>query len=177
MLNILNDLIWSKVLIIMLIGLGLYFTIASRFVQFRYFANMFSIFGEAFQRHPGQISSFQALMLSVAGRVGAGSEPGVCRFLPARKTTTRAAAYPVRSFAGSGKSPPGGRSLRPSKSVVTNHSSCIQINQHTPDRIHLFQNCQLSLLSLLHVFRQRFQSFIDFFHQGIGFLPTSPVPT
>ena len=72
MLNILNDLIWSKVLIIMLIGLGLYFTIASRFVQFRYFANMFSIFGEAFQRHPGQISSFQALMLSVAGRVGAG---------------------------------------------------------------------------------------------------------
>ncbi len=77
MLNILNDLIWSKVLIIMLIGLGLYFTIASRFVQFRYFANMFSIFGEAFQRHPGQISSFQALMLSVAGRVGAGNIAGV----------------------------------------------------------------------------------------------------
>ena len=77
MLDILNDLIWSKVLIIMLIGLGLYFTIASRFVQFRYFGNMFSIFGEAFQRQPGQISSFQALMLSVAGRVGAGNIAGV----------------------------------------------------------------------------------------------------
>ena len=77
MLDILNDLIWSKVLIIMLIGLGLYFTIASRFVQFRYFGNMFSIFGQAFQRQPGQISSFQALMLSVAGRVGAGNIAGV----------------------------------------------------------------------------------------------------
>ncbi|AXO59962.1 alanine:cation symporter family protein [Pseudomonas sp. phDV1] len=77
MLDLLNDLIWSKLLIVMLIGLGLYFTIASRFVQFRYFSSMFRIFGEAFQRQPGQLSSFQALMLSVAGRVGAGNIAGV----------------------------------------------------------------------------------------------------
>lgn len=77
MLNILNDLIWSKLLIVMLIGLGLYFTLASRFVQFRYFGSMFRIFAEAFQRQPGQLSSFQALMLSVAGRVGAGNIAGV----------------------------------------------------------------------------------------------------
>jgi Na+/alanine symporter len=77
MLDILNDLIWSKLLIVMLIGLGLYFTIASRFVQFRYFGSMFRILGEAFERQPGQLSSFQALMLSVAGRVGAGNIAGV----------------------------------------------------------------------------------------------------
>jgi len=77
MLDILNDLIWSKLLIVMLIGLGLYFTIASRFVQFRYFGSMFRIFSEAFQHQPGQLSSFQALMLSVAGRVGAGNIAGV----------------------------------------------------------------------------------------------------
>ncbi|MFI8482303.1 alanine/glycine:cation symporter family protein [Pseudomonas sp. NPDC078700] len=77
MLDLLNDLIWSKLLIVMLIGLGLFFTIASRFVQFRYFGNMFSIFAEAFKRQPGQLSSFQALMLSVAGRVGAGNIAGV----------------------------------------------------------------------------------------------------
>ncbi|UTH31847.1 alanine/glycine:cation symporter family protein [Ectopseudomonas hydrolytica] len=77
MLDLLNDLIWSKLLIVMLIGLGLYFSIASRFVQFRYFGNMFRIFREAFQRQPGQLSSFQALMLSVAGRVGAGNIAGV----------------------------------------------------------------------------------------------------
>ncbi|PYC29299.1 sodium:alanine symporter family protein [Pseudomonas alcaligenes] len=77
MLDLLNDLLWSKVLIVALVGLGLYFTIASRFVQLRYFGSMFRIFGQAFQRKPGQLSSFQALMLSVAGRVGAGNIAGV----------------------------------------------------------------------------------------------------
>ncbi|MBU3059619.1 alanine/glycine:cation symporter family protein [Pseudomonas indica] len=77
MLDLINDLLWSKVLIVMLVGLGLYFTVRSRFVQFRYFGTMFRIFAEAFQRQPGQLSSFQALMLSVAGRVGAGNIAGV----------------------------------------------------------------------------------------------------
>jgi len=77
MLDILNDLIWSKLLIVMLVGLGLYFTIRSGFVQFRYFGSMLGIFGQAFKRQPGQLSSFQALMLSVAGRVGAGNIAGV----------------------------------------------------------------------------------------------------
>src|SRR5690606_29322621 len=77
MLDLLNDLIWSKLLIVMLIGIGLFLTIASRGVQFRYFGSMFRIFAEAFQRQPGQLSSFQALMLSVAGRVGAGNIAGV----------------------------------------------------------------------------------------------------
>ena len=77
MLDLLNDLLWSKVLIVALVGLGLYFSIRSRFVQFRYFGDMFSIFAEAFERKPGQLSSFQALMLSVAGRVGAGNIAGV----------------------------------------------------------------------------------------------------
>ena len=45
MLDLLNDLLWSKVLIVALVGLGLYFTIASRFVQLRYFGSMFRIFG------------------------------------------------------------------------------------------------------------------------------------
>lgn len=77
MLDLLNDLLWSKVLIVTLVSLGLYFTVASRFVQVRYFGSMFSIFAQAFQRQKGQLSSFQALMLSVAGRVGAGNIAGV----------------------------------------------------------------------------------------------------
>lgn len=77
MLDLINDLIWSKVLIVMLVGLGLYFSICSRFVQFRYFTSMFQIFSQAMVRKPGQLSSFQALMLSVAGRVGAGNIAGV----------------------------------------------------------------------------------------------------
>lgn len=77
MLDLLNDLLWSKVLIVALVGLGLYFTLASRFVQLRYFGSMFRIFAQAFRRKEGQLSSFQALMLSVAGRVGAGNIAGV----------------------------------------------------------------------------------------------------
>ena len=69
MLDLLNELLWSKVLIVVLIGLGLWFTIGSRFVQFRYFGRMFRILGAnqafAHDKH-GHLSSFQALMLSVA---------------------------------------------------------------------------------------------------------------
>ena len=77
MIAFLNDLLWSKVLIVVLIALGLVFTIGSRFVQFRYFGQMFSIFGDAFKHEEGHLSSFQALVLSVAGRVGAGNIAGV----------------------------------------------------------------------------------------------------
>ncbi|MBC9071921.1 alanine:cation symporter family protein [Thauera sp. CAU 1555] len=80
MLDLLNDLLWGKVLIVVLIGLGLVFTIGSRFVQFRHFGRMFRILGanQAFSRDKhGHLSSFQALMLSVAGRVGGGNIAGV----------------------------------------------------------------------------------------------------
>lgn len=77
MLNFLNDLLWGKILIVVLITVGLLFTISSRFVQFRYFGQMFSIFSNATKHEEGKLSSFQALVLSVAGRVGAGNIAGV----------------------------------------------------------------------------------------------------
>ncbi|WP_304526633.1 sodium:alanine symporter family protein [Halomonas sp. I5-271120] len=80
MLDFLNDLLWGKVLLVLLITVGVGFTIASRFVQFRYFGRMFQILGasQAFKRDKhGHLSSFQALVLSVAGRVGGGNIAGV----------------------------------------------------------------------------------------------------
>lgn len=79
MLNLLNDLLWGKVLIALLVAIGLWFTIASRMVQFRYFGRMFGILraSEAQRDQHGHLSSFQALMLSVAGRVGGGNIAGV----------------------------------------------------------------------------------------------------
>lgn len=78
MLTFLSDLLWSKVLIVVLIGLGVWFTVASRFVQFRYFGNMFSILSSKNRQHDDKhLSSFQALVLSVAGRVGGGNIAGV----------------------------------------------------------------------------------------------------
>jgi alanine or glycine:cation symporter, AGCS family len=65
------------ILIYGLVAAGLAFTIASRFVQFRYFGAMFGILRQAFHHEAGHLSSFQALMLSVAGRVGAGNIAGV----------------------------------------------------------------------------------------------------
>ncbi len=73
----LNALLWGKVLIFVLIPVGLWFTFRSRFVQFRHFGSMFAIFGEALKHNPDHPSSFQALALSVAGRVGAGNIAGV----------------------------------------------------------------------------------------------------
>jgi AGCS family alanine or glycine:cation symporter len=77
LLDFLNELLWSKVLIVVLVAFGLTATIASRFVQFRYFGRMFGILMQAFQHQTGHLSSFQALVLSVAGRVGAGNIAGV----------------------------------------------------------------------------------------------------
>jgi len=77
MLAAVTNFLWSYVLVVVLIGLGLYFTIRSRFVQLRYFFEMFRVLGQAFEHQRGQVSSFQALTLSVAGRVGAGNIAGV----------------------------------------------------------------------------------------------------
>ena len=73
----LNDLIWGNILIYLLAALGVFFTISSRFVQFRYFFKMFNILKGTVHDKDGHISSFQALMLSVSGRVGVGNIAGV----------------------------------------------------------------------------------------------------
>lgn len=77
MLVTVTDFLWSYVLVFVLVVIGLIFTIGSRFVQLRYFVEMFRVLGEAFKHQKGQVSSFQALTLSVAGRVGAGNIAGV----------------------------------------------------------------------------------------------------
>jgi len=77
MLQAVTDFLWSYVLVVVLIGIGLVFTLGSRFVQIRHFAEMFRVLRQAFHHQPGHVSSFQALALSVAGRVGAGNIAGV----------------------------------------------------------------------------------------------------
>lgn len=77
MLEVINDFLSGKVLIILIVGLGSYFTIRSRFVQLRHFFHMFAVFRDSLRSSSDQLSSFQALMLSLAGRVGAGNIAGV----------------------------------------------------------------------------------------------------
>ena len=72
-----NTILWSYVLIIMLIVLGLYFSFKLKFVQFRYIKDMFKLLGKsATNKHEG-ISSFQAFCISTASRVGTGNLAGV----------------------------------------------------------------------------------------------------
>ncbi|CAG7839219.1 sodium:alanine symporter [Clostridium novyi B str. ATCC 27606] len=79
-----NTLLWSYVLITLLIVMGLYFTIKSKFVQVRYFKDMFKLLGEGASKsissnkeeHHG-VSSFQAFCISTASRVGTGNLAGV----------------------------------------------------------------------------------------------------
>jgi len=77
MLQGITEFLWSYVLVVVLIGIGVVFTLGSRFVQIRHFGEMFRVLRQAFHHQPGHVSSFQALALSVAGRVGAGNIAGV----------------------------------------------------------------------------------------------------
>ena len=71
-----NGLIWGKLLVYLLIGAGLYFTVMTRGIQFRFFGHMFALLKGSRDGGEG-ISSFQALSTSLAARVGTGNLAGV----------------------------------------------------------------------------------------------------
>lgn len=75
----LNDWVWTYLLIIPLIGLGLYFTFRSRFVQFRNFTEMFRLLSQGIANSDSKhsVSSFQAFCIATASRVGTGNLAGV----------------------------------------------------------------------------------------------------
>lgn len=71
-----NNALYTYILIIMLIGCGLYFTFKTGFVQFRLLGQQIKSVTEKPQEGKG-VSSFQALMVSTASRVGTGNIIGV----------------------------------------------------------------------------------------------------
>ncbi len=73
-----NDVLWTYLLIAMLIGAGLYFTIHSDFVQFRLLGEMFRVITDLNRGPGGQgISSFGAFCIGAASRIGTGNLAGV----------------------------------------------------------------------------------------------------
>ncbi|MCL6573718.1 MAG: alanine:cation symporter family protein [Bacillus sp. (in: Bacteria)] len=73
-----NTLLWSYILIVLLVGSGLYFTIRTKFVQFGMVGEMFRLMGDGTKGNKkGGISSFQAFCISTASRVGTGNLAGV----------------------------------------------------------------------------------------------------
>ena len=73
-----NDILWSYVLIVLLVGLGILFTLQTKFVQIRMFPEMFRLLHEGVGQKAEQgISSFQAFCISTASRVGVGNIAGI----------------------------------------------------------------------------------------------------
>lgn len=74
-----NDLMYTYLLLFLLLGTGLYFSIRSRFAQVRLMKEGFRILTEKAEVEDGkrQVSSFQALMISTASRVGTGNIAGI----------------------------------------------------------------------------------------------------
>ena len=76
-LSFLNTVIWEYLLIYVLIGTGIYFTVQTRFVQFRRFPHLFGVMAGSRHCEGGGISPFQAFCVSMASRVGTGNIAGV----------------------------------------------------------------------------------------------------
>ena len=79
-ITVVNDFLWTYILVIALIVLGIYFTIKTKFVQFRYFKEMFRLLGDGMGKDAkgdGKVSSFQAFCISTASRVGTGNIAGI----------------------------------------------------------------------------------------------------
>ena len=87
LLSHLNDFLYSYILIFLLVGSGIYFTIRTKFVQITLLKDAFlalkekSVEGEHTEGKP--VSSFQALMISTASRVGTGNIAGIATALAA----------------------------------------------------------------------------------------------
>ena len=73
-----GDFTWGWSLIPFLVVLGVMFTLVSGLVQFRFFGRMFGVLKPSTDPGAeGHISSREALLVSVGGRVGGGNIAGV----------------------------------------------------------------------------------------------------
>ena len=80
-----NDWMYTYLLLFLLVGTGIYFTIRTRCVQLRFLKESFHVLKEKGQEENGkkQVSSFQALMISTASRVGTGNIAGIATAIAA----------------------------------------------------------------------------------------------
>lgn len=75
-IDTINGLVWSPALVFLCLAGGLYFTFTTKFLQIRLLPDMARLL-VAGEKSDNGISSFQSLMMSLAGRVGTGNIAGV----------------------------------------------------------------------------------------------------
>ena len=76
LLSAVNGVLYYPILIIVLLACGFYFTIRTKFIQFGLLGEAFKVITEK-PEGKDDVSSFQALMVSTASRVGTGNIVGV----------------------------------------------------------------------------------------------------
>lgn len=74
--SVLSNWMYSYILIILLVGAGIYFTVRTKGIQFRALKEAIRVVMEP-KEDEKSISSFQALMISTASRVGTGNIAGI----------------------------------------------------------------------------------------------------
>ncbi|MDF2605928.1 MAG: sodium:alanine symporter [Bacillales bacterium] len=73
--NLLNSILWSTPVIYSCLGIGLLFSILTRFLQVRHLKDMILLMFQGKSSEAG-VSSFQALSIALSGRVGTGNIAG-----------------------------------------------------------------------------------------------------
>lgn len=75
----LNSFLWGGPILLMLVSIGVYQTISLRGIQFKYLGHAMGLVlnAKSDSKASGDISSFQALMTSLAGAIGTGNIAGI----------------------------------------------------------------------------------------------------
>ncbi|WP_193163320.1 alanine/glycine:cation symporter family protein [Enterobacter ludwigii] len=72
-----NEVLWGSIMIYLLLSAGIWFTLRSGFIQFRYIRKFGRSLKNSVTPQPGGLTSFQALCTSIAARLGSGNMAGV----------------------------------------------------------------------------------------------------
>lgn len=75
--DLIGNWTWGWALVPLLVVIGVFFTLASGLVQLRFFGRMFGVLTAKQPGAEGHVSSREALLVSVGGRVGGGNIAGV----------------------------------------------------------------------------------------------------
>ncbi len=85
MLDKMNDFLWNVLLIVVLCGTGIFFTIRLKFIQVRKFAEgwrlVFGRHGNKGERKKGEMTPFQSMATAIAAQVGTGNLAGAATAL------------------------------------------------------------------------------------------------
>ncbi|MEE6452553.1 alanine/glycine:cation symporter family protein [Gottfriedia acidiceleris] len=80
LVTVLNDYLWAKLIVILLVAIGLFLTVYLGFIQFKFFPEMIRLLfvdGRNRDKSKKTVSSLQAFMIGMAARIGTGNIAGV----------------------------------------------------------------------------------------------------